>query len=117
MDNEEIIRGLEKIRQNEKSISEIQSDIKELKHKNELLLELSLSVKALVENIGGIKEDVKDIKTNQTNLKDEIKEIRENPNRTKVKVYDKVMVAIISALSTGIIAYVLAQMFPTIFKG
>lgn len=116
MNNEEIVKAVEKVNQHEREISEIKLDVKELKKKNDLLLELSHSVKMLVENLTNIKEDVSEIKDGQNKLKDEIKEVKERPLKEKAKIYDKVVAALFGAIVTGVIAFILSQAFPKIFN-
>lgn len=116
MDNETIVKAVTMVEQHSRDINDIKNDVKEIKKKNDLLYELSVNIKTLAENLTEVKDDVSDIKKSQNALKGEISDIRNAPIKNKANVYDKIVVALCSAVLTGVIAFILAQVCPTIFS-
>lgn len=114
--DENTIKNTIRLDQHDKDIETIKDDVKELYKKTDVLVELSLSIKAMADNLKDVKEDVAKIKTNQSDMKDEISELRQLPQQTKSKIFDKVTIAVACAVGGGLLTYVLTNLFPAIFK-
>ena len=100
----------------ERQIKELESDIKELKKNMERLYDIQSTLSILAEGVKTIKEDVKEIKDEQSDMKSEIQEIKEVPNNTKAKFLDGAGKLILTAVGTGLVAFILGQVCPVIFK-
>lgn len=116
MDDERIYEIKSKVDRHEEDIKEVKAEVKALTEKTSLLTELSMSIKTLAENLKDVKDTVTDIKKDQNSIKDEVTELRNFPTKRKSEILDKVILAIVSALGGGILAYLLKVMFPTIFQ-
>ena len=116
MNEEKIYEGLAKIEKHDEDLKELKSDMKDLKERTTLLAELSMSIKTLAENLKDVKETVTDIKKDQNSIKDEVAEIRNRPQVQKSQMFDKVVLAIVAAVGGGILAFVLRNIFPTLFS-
>lgn len=119
MTNEEIVRSLAEIEghtsDNTRRIEDCELDIKGLKEQNQALYKMSASIDTLAQGMVSIKEDVKDIKSDQGEMKAEIVELKNVPTAQKAKAFDKIIGIIGSIVATGIIGFVLGQLFPKIF--
>lgn len=119
MTNEEIVRSLTELEghtsDNMRRIEDCEQDIKGLKEQNQALYKMSASIDTLAQGMVSIKEDVKDIKSDQGEMKAEIVELKNVPATQKAKVFDKVIGTVGSIITTGIIGFVLGQLFPKIF--
>lgn len=119
MTSEDIVRSLTEIEghtsDNTRRIEDCEQDIKGLKEQNQALYKMSASIDTLAQGMVSIKEDVKDIKSDQGEMKAEIVELKNVPTTQKAKAFDKVIGIIGSIVATGIIGFVLGQLFPKIF--
>lgn len=117
--NENYLREMtetsERAKSNTHRIEEIEDDIKDLKEKNTALYEMSASIKNLSEGIVDIKSDVKVIKSEQGEMKTEITELKNTPIKAKAGWVDNFGKLLFTAIATGIIAFILGQLFPNIF--
>lgn len=117
--NEGYIKDLTEVAERSKSNSHrldaVESDIKSLKNDNKALYELTASIKILSGGIETVKEDIKEVRSEQTEMKDEIKEIKNAPYKTKAGWFDGATKLVVTALGTGIVAFLLGNCLPTIF--
>lgn len=111
----EMTETAERAKSNTHRIEDIESDIKDLKEKNNTLYEMSASIKNLSEGIVDIKSDVKDIKNEQGEMKSEITELKNSPVKAKAGWVDSFGKLLFTAIATGIIAFVLGQLLPNMF--
>lgn len=111
-----ITENAEQSKIQERQIKELESDIKDLKKNMERLYDIQSTLSILAEGVKTIKEDVKEIKDEQVNMKSEIQEIKETPSHSKAKLVDNIKQLAITAIVSGGLAFLLAQVFPNIFK-
>lgn len=104
-------------RTNAEKISELSDDVKKIQEDNKVLYEMTASIQALASNVGDIKEDVKEIRVDQAGLKAEVQEIKNEPIKKKAGFVDGTTKLILTALGTGIVAFILGQICPAIFGG
>jgi len=105
-----------KVEKHDEDIKEIKIDIKDLYAKTSLLTELSISIKTLAENLKDVKQTVVDIKKDQDEFKDEVAALKSLPTQSKAKMFDKAVIAVVSAIGGGILMYLLKVVFPQIFS-
>ena len=61
------------------------------------------------------KEDVKEIKSEQGEMKSEISDLKNAPMQSKASAFDSAWKFIVTAVATGLVAFVLGQICPQIF--
>lgn len=117
--NENHLKELTEISERSKSnshrLDEVEDDIKDLKEKNATLYEMSASIKNLSEGIIDIKTNVKEIKTEQGEMKTEIQDLKNSPTKTKAQWVDNIGKLVITSIVTGIVAFLLGTLSPSIF--
>ena len=117
--NENHLKELTEISERSKSnshrLDEVEDDIKDLKEKNATLYEMSASIKNLSEGIIDIKTNVKEIKTEQGEMKTEIQDLKNAPTKTKAQWVDNIGKLVITSIVTGIVAFLLGTLSPSIF--
>jgi len=111
----EITENSERSKSNTHRLDEVEEDIKSLKNENRTLYEMSASIKALTDGVVSIKEDVREIKDEQGEMKSEIQDIKNAPVKTKAGIVDDIGKMVITAVVTGILAFLLGQICPVIF--
>ena len=117
--NENHLKELTEISERSKSnshrLDEVEDDIKDLKEKNATLYEMSASIKNLSEGIIDIKTNVKEIKTEQGEMKNEIQDLKNSPTKAKAQWVDNIGRLVITSIVTGIVAFLLGTLSPSIF--
>lgn len=116
MDENKFYEVASKIEKHEEDIKEMKIDIKDLYAKTSLLTELSISIKTLAENLKDVKQTVVEIKKDQDEFKDEVQALKHIPVQSKAKMFDKAVIAVVSAIGGGILMYLLKVVFPQIFS-
>lgn len=106
----------ERSKSNSHRLDEAEADIRDLKEKNTALIEMSASIKNLSEGIVDIKTDVKDIKVEQGALKNEVSDLKNAPDKVKARWFSDIGKLITTAIVTSVLAFVLGQIAPNIFK-
>ena len=101
---------------NTHQIEEIKEDIKGIKEDNKALGEIATSVKLIAQDMTHIKEDVNEVKDSQSEMKRELSEVKNERTQEKVRTFDNIKGMVLTAIATGIIAFVLGAISPTIFK-
>ena len=118
--NENYLTALTQVDERSKSnshrLDETEADIRDLKEKNTALIEMSASIKNLSEGIVDIKADVKDIKVEQGALKNEVSDLKNAPDKVQATWFKDIGKLIVTAIVTGVVAFVLGNCFPIIFK-
>ena len=111
----EITETSERSKSNSHRLDEMEGDIKSLKEENKTLYEMSASIKSMTDGIVSIKDDVKEIKTEQGEMKSEIQDLKNSPTKTKAQWVDNIGKLVITSIVTGILAYLLGTLSPSIF--
>lgn len=111
----EITETSERSKSNSHRLDEMEGDIKSLKEENKTLYEMSASIKSMTDGIVSIKDDVKEIKSEQGEMKNEIQDLKNSPTKTKAQWVDNIGRLVITAIVTGIVAFLLGNCFPQIF--
>lgn len=106
----------ERAKSNTHQIEEMKSDIKEIKEENKALNKMAISIELIAKDMTSVKEDVSEMKTSQTEMKEEISEVKSEGIRRRAGMFDNIWKTVVTAIGTGILAFVLGNMFPTIFK-
>jgi len=119
MDNSEFIKELSETaalaKNNEEQIRGLHNDITEIKKENQAIHDIATSVKLMAQDMSYVKEDVAEVKSSQSQIKSELAEVKNAPIKTKAGLVDNISKLILTAAVTGIIAFVLGQICPTIF--
>ena len=76
---------------------------------------MSASIKTLTDGVVSIKEDVKEIKSEQGEMKTEIQDLKNSPTKTKAQWVDNIGKLVITSIVTGIVAFLLGTLSPSIF--
>ena len=105
----------ERSKSNSHRLDEAEADIKDLKEKNNALFEMSASIKNLSEGIATVKTDVREIRVEQGEMKSEISDLKNAPNKTKAGWVDNISKLVITSIVTGIVAFLLGTLSPSIF--
>lgn len=111
----EITEVSERCKSNSHRLDEVEDDIKSLKEENRTLYEMSASIKTLTDGVVSIKDDVKSIRTEQGEMKNEIQDLKNSPTKTKAQWVDNIGKLVITAIVTGIVAFLLGTLSPSIF--
>ena len=111
----EITETSERSKSNTHRLDEVEEDIKALKNENKTLYEMSASIKTLTDGVVSIKEDVAEVKQSQSQIRNELSEVKNAPVKIKAGLVDDMGKLIITAVATGIIAFILGQICPMIF--
>ena len=111
----EITETSERSKSNSHRLDEMEGDIKSLKEENKTLYEMSASIKSMTDGIVSIKDDVKEIKSEQGEMKTEIQDLKNSPTKTKAQWVDNIGRLVITSIVTGIVAYLLGTLSPSIF--
>lgn len=113
MECEDIVRELTELRErsdnNMSQINDIKADIKEIKDNNKILFTLAESVKTVVSELTSIKSDIKGMRV-------EIDGVKLQPITKKAAITDKLIGIVCGVFGTGIVVFILNNMFPNIFK-
>lgn len=101
---------------------ELRGDIRELKEENKALTKMATSIELMAQDFVHLKDDVGEMKTcqhemnqKQTEMKEEISEIKSVGEKTKAESYDKIKGMIVTAIVSGVAAFVLGAICPAIF--
>ena len=111
----ELTEVSERSKSNSHRLDEVEDDIKSLKEQNRTLYEMSASIKSMTDGIVAIKDDVKEIKTEQGEMKSEIQDLKNSPTKTKAQWVDNIGRLVITSIVTGIVAFLLGTLSPSIF--
>lgn len=106
----------ERCKSNTHRLDDAESEIKDLKEKNNALYEMSASIKNLSEGIATVKTDVREIRVEQGQMKEDITDLKNSPMKSKSKAWDSAWKFIITAVATGLVSFVLGQVAPRIFS-
>lgn len=113
----ELTEVVERSKSNSHRLDEVEQDIKNLSESNKALYEMSASIKTLTDGVFSIRTDVKEIKEEQGEMKTEIQTIKTDSIKSKASAFDSVWKFVATAIGTGLVAFILGQVCPTIFGG
>lgn len=99
---------------NEIQLTEIKDDIKEIKEENKALYTLATSIELMARDMTSVKDSVNEVKKDVSEVKGKMVEIEHAPNKKTADTWDKVKVAIITAvgsmLATGAVAFLITSL-------
>ena len=104
MTNEEVAV---KLAEHEKEIGSLKYRVKDLEDQNEILHELTLSVQELAMNIQTMVKDQEKYAKTQERIFKRIEKLEEKP----AKHWDTVITVIITALVSGVVSVIMANIF------
>lgn len=110
-----LTQTVERSKSNTHQIDEIKSDIKEIKEESKALNQLATSVELIARDMTTFKDDVAEIKVAQSEMKDEIADVKNEAIKKKAGWFDSIGKFIITTIGTGILAFLLGNLFPNIF--
>ena len=110
-----ITQTAERAKSNTHQIEEIKVDIKDIKEENKALNKMATSIELIAKDMGNVKEDISDMKASQSEMKEEIAEVRTEGIRKKASMFDSAWKTIATMVGTGILAFLLGNLFPNIF--
>ena len=111
-----LTQTVERAKSNTHQIEEMKSDIKEIKEENKALNKLATSIELIAKDMTNVKENIADMKSAQSEMKEELSEVKTESVRRKAGMFDSIWKTATTALGTGVLAFVLGNVFPTIFK-
>ena len=106
----------ERCSSNSRRLDDVEVAIKRLENKNEAIYEISANMRTLTEGVVNIKDDVKAIKSEQGEMKSQISDLRNAPDKKKSQWMDKAIGAVIGAVGSAVLFYILNAAFPVLFK-
>lgn len=112
----DIIEIGERCKSNSHRLDTVEEDVKTIKDDYKALYEMSANMKTLTEGVIDMKDDVKTIKSEQGEMKSQISDLRNAPDKNKAKWMDKAIGAIIGAVGSAVLFYILNAAFPVLFK-
>ena len=120
MNTEEIVEKITRTEaiaeRNKTEIHDIKEEIAEIRENNKAIYRIATSVELLAKDMTSVKETVGDVKKTQNETNKKLADL-ENANLVKkAKFLDKAIGAIVGVIGGGVLAYILSQMFPSIFK-
>lgn len=101
--------------QNKDDIHNIKGELSEIKENNKAIYDIATSVKLMAQDMTAVKTTVGEVKKEQKETRQEINEIKNNALTKKAKLFDKIIGAVLGAIGTGILVYVLHGLFPNLF--
>lgn len=99
---------------NEIRLNNHDSELKEIREKQDAIYELTSSVKSIATDMNYIKEDVREVKTNQRELSSKVTEIENRPANDVKKRIDGIVEKIIWLVVGGVVAALLTTILPNI---
>lgn len=106
----------ERAKSNSHQIDDLKSEIKDVKEDNKALNKIATSIELMSMDLGRVKDDVSEVKESQISLKSDLDEVKQKDNQKKARWFDDIGKVIFTAVSTGIVAFLLGILCPTIFK-
>lgn len=100
---------------NEHRIDNLEEQMKETQNMQITLVKLANGVENMGTQLMDVKEDIQDVKKGQTELKDKVTTLENKPAQETKKKWDTLSEKAIWLFVAGILGFLLAQMFPTIF--
>lgn len=92
------------------------TDIADLKEETKAINKIANSVEIMAIEMKGMGENITRIDNKVSGLTSKVNDIESAPTRTKAQVVDKVITILGTAVTTGVIAFLLAQVAPQIFS-
>lgn len=92
---------------NTHQIKEMKSSISEIQNKQNMMHEMNTNIKLIAQSMTSMQQDVIEVRDSQKNLENKVAVIENRPAKETNEIWMKVKVAIITALATGIVAYLL----------
>lgn len=106
----------ERSKSNSHRLDDAEADIRDLKEKNNALYEINANIRTLSEGILTVKTDIQEVKVEQGEMKSDIADLKNAPDKAKAGIFTSFSKLILTAIATGIIAFILGACFPAIFK-
>lgn len=106
----------ERAKSNTHQIEEIKDELKEVREDNKALNTIATSVKLIAQDMTHVKSDINEVKESQAEMKDELATVKNENDKKKAQWFDNIGKMIITAVATGIVAFILGTICPTIFK-
>ena len=120
MDNYEMIKELSDTtalaKRNETEIIELHNDVAEIKKENQAIHDIATSVKLIAQDMSYVKDDVAEVKSSQSQIRNELSEVKNVPVKSKASAFDSAWKFIVTAIATGLVAFILGQIAPQIFN-
>ena len=99
---------------NEHRINEHDSEIKELREKQDAIYDLTSSVKSIATDMTYIKEDVQEVKSGQAQLNEKVTILENKPAQETKKKWDSISEKLLWLLIGGITVGLLSTILPNI---
>ena len=99
---------------NEHRINEHDSEIKELREKQDAIYDLTSSVKSIATDMTYIKEDVQEVKSGQAQLNEKVTILEDKPAQETKKKWDSISEKLLWLLIGGITVGLLSTILPNI---
>lgn len=120
MDEKDVVA---KVAEHDARIKSLEINQTSLIEKVDDIHDIASSVKLMANDMSYMKTDISEMKDNQATLtksqeelKNEIIDVKNAPSQKTAKFMDDIKSKVFWLIGAGIIGYILAQLFPTIFK-
>lgn|SRR5574344_119324 len=92
------------------------TDIADLKEETKAINKIANSVEIMAIEMKGMGENITRIDNKVSGLTAKVSDIESTPVKTKAQIVDKVITILGTAVTTGVIAFLLTQVAPQIFS-
>lgn len=93
---------------------EIRSEVRELRKQNEAIYEIAASVKVMAQDMQGVKDDLKEVKTGQEELRTAVSSVESKDAKKTLRIWEDLRNKLIWLFVGGIAAFILYQALPII---
>lgn len=100
---------------NEHRIDDLETDMKETKNMQITLVKLANGVENMGNQLMDVREDIRDVKQGQAELSDKVTDLENRPAHETKKRWDSLSMDMLKYFIMGVVGFLLAQLFPTIF--
>ena len=106
----------QRTKSNSYQIEEIKDEVKAIREDNKAIQKIATSVELIANDMRYMKNDIGEVKSSQAELKAELKEVENQPTKEKAELVNTAKKLLFTAVCTGIIAFILGNVCPVIFK-
>lgn len=91
---------------NTHQLNEMKVAINELQQKQDMMYEMNTNIKLIAQSMTTMQRDVNEVHASQKNLEDKVAAIENRPDRAVGDAWNKIKIAMCTAVATGVVAYV-----------
>ena len=112
-----IERAEQRSKSNTHQIEEIKEEIKEIKEENKAIYDIACSVKVMAERLGNIEDKVDETAEGLKRTEVKLGQIENAPFEKATGNFEKIRIAVITAVCTGIVVSIVTAVLKLTFGG